>query len=307
MPRLALLTLLLAPLGCSALPRPVQQAVVVNPYPQLARVAVAPFFNLSSESTVDGRQFALAYYNELQLVPGFEVVPMGRVEHELRSYGLSLDNPDDARRLAQLLGVDAVVVGAITDFTPYYPPRCALRVEWYAADPTLAEIPPGHGLPWDTTAACDIPERLVYETDMAAARGQLPVPIPPSGPPLELLPPGEDPEAEGVKLLSQLEGAGTDDTAVTPSPDGARGVWPATGEPVMQHTAMYNGHDAHLAASLRNYVALRDDLRFGGWEAYLQRSDDFIRFCCHLHIRELLTARGGAMESRVVWRWPSGR
>ena len=309
--RLALLTLLLAPCGCTALPRPVRQVVVVNPYPQLARVAVAPFFNLSSEPSVDGRQFALAYYNELQLVPGFEVVPMGRVEHELRAYHLSLDNPDDARRLAQLLGVDVVVVGAVTDFSPYYPPRCALRVEWYAADPTLAPIRPGHGLPWGTTEACDIPERLVYETDMAAARAQLPEPIPPSLPPSELMPLPDAEQPEGVKLLSRQSDenpdVGLDGTAVTPLPGGADGAWPAGGAAVMAHTAMYNGHDAALAHSLRNYVALRDDLRFGGWQSYLQRSDDFIRFCCHLHIRELLTARGGAAESRVVWRWPDGR
>ena len=51
----------------------------------------------------------------------------------------------------------------------------------------------------------------------------------------------------------------------------------------------------------------RDDARIGGWQSYLQRSDDFIRFCCHLHITEMLTARGGAGETRVVWRWPERR
>ena len=43
------------------------------------------------------------------------------------------------------------------------------------------------------------------------------------------------------------------------------------------------------------------------FESYLQRSDDFIRFCCHLHITEMLAARGGAGKTRVVWRWPIGR
>ena len=39
----------------------------------------------------------------------------------------------------------------------------------------------------------------------------------------------------------------------------------------------------------------------------LQRSDDFIRFCCHKHIAEMLTARGGAGETRVLLRWSEGR
>ena len=42
---------------------------------------------------------------------------------------------------------------------------------------------------------------------------------------------------------------------------------------------------------------------YNGWlhETYLQRSDDFIRFCCHVHICEMLSARGGADQTRVVW------
>jgi len=34
----------------------------------------------------------------------------------------------------------------VTDYTPYYPPRCGLRVEWYAANSGFHEIPPGYGL-----------------------------------------------------------------------------------------------------------------------------------------------------------------
>ena len=46
-------------------------------------MAVAPFFNQSDEPTVDGRKFALAYFAELQAVPGFEVVPLGVVEEAI--------------------------------------------------------------------------------------------------------------------------------------------------------------------------------------------------------------------------------
>ena len=43
-----------------------------------------------------------------------------------------------------------MVVGAVTDYSPYYPPRMALHVEWYAANPNFHPIPPGYGLPWGT-------------------------------------------------------------------------------------------------------------------------------------------------------------
>ena len=77
--------------------------------------------------------------------------------------------------------------------------------------------------------------------------------------------------------------------------------------PVMTHTRIYVGNDSDFTEALASYYSFQDDARFGGWQNYLQRSHDFIRFCCHMHISEMLSARGGAGESRVVWRWPENR
>ena len=54
---------LLAP-GCAVLPTIVHQPTLHNPFPQISKVAVAPFFNASSESTLDGRKVVL-----LELLP----------------------------------------------------------------------------------------------------------------------------------------------------------------------------------------------------------------------------------------------
>jgi hypothetical protein len=89
----------------------------------------------------------------------------------------------------------------------------------------------------------------------------------------------------------------------TPSPPPC---WPSDA-PVLQHTRTYNGNDSEFTEALASYYYFRDDARFGGWQSYLERSDDFIRFCCHKHIWEMLSARGGAGETRVVWRWSSIR
>ena len=121
---------------CLALPLAGSGCAIVevgmrNPVVGLETVAVAPFFNLSQERTVDGREFALDYYAELQKVPGFEVLPVGVTERAMVENGISLTGPNDAVRLAQILDVDAVVVGAVTDYDAYNP-RIGLKVAWYS-------------------------------------------------------------------------------------------------------------------------------------------------------------------------------
>lgn len=315
------LPLLLVLSGCT-LPHITHRPIVRNPFPQLTRVAVAPFFNLSAEPAINGRQVALAYFNELQSVQGFEVVPIGVVESKLQEFNLTLGKAEDARKLAQLLEVDAVVVGAVTDYSPYYPPRFALRVEWYAANPCFHTMPAGYGLPWGLPQEEEIPEPLVYETKLAMARSEAVAPVPPMPPAMlqpapsgdpELLPvPSPDANQSGMSLPAVAVASAP--VAQLPAldapallPPGHGGPCLPTDQPVLRHTKTYNGHDFQFTQRLKEYVYYRDDDRAGHWEGYLQRSDDFLRFCCHLHIAEMLTARGGAAESQVVWRWPKSR
>jgi len=363
--RLLLLLLLSFAPGCSlVLPEVSTMPVVHNPFPQLSRVAVAPFVNLSDEPTVDGREFAKAYFAELQATPGFEVVPLGVVEETMIAEGIDLSDPSDARRLATLLGVDAVVVGAVTDYTPYYPPRCGMRVEWYAANPGFHEIPAGYGLPWGTPEEEYIPPEVVFEAELALARAQLATQSPDANQPAE---PSAMPPVDAAPMPGAAQPGATDDS---PTGEGGASAWrsrtvagdvvqpaahatPAPGTtgadvaggpevenslsaplpphrpdprgfvppgppptrpplvehqgPVITHTQIFLGHDPEFTAALAAYVDFRDDARFGGWRSYLERSDDFIRFCCHLHISEMLSARGGSSETRVVRRWSNCR
>lgn len=338
--------------GCSLLPEIAHQPTLHNPFPQLAKVAVTPFTNASQEPTLNGDQVALAYFAELQAVPGFEVVPLGVVRAEMQAGNIELDSPADVRRLAQRLGVDVVVVGVVTDYTPYYPPRCGLKVEWYAANPNFHPIPPGYGLPWGTVDEEGIPGPLVFEAEFALAKEQLKTQTPPFDPeaaaeknqPTTLpAPPGQraDPipdwpgpkwgedgqVGEGVEQLSYESPAGgtvagapsgpqvpemppnwPDPRGFIPPPPSREPMagWPSDA-PVMWHTAIYDGSDAEFTEALASYHFFRDDARFGGWQGILQRSDDFLRFCCRLHISAMLSARGGAGQTRVVWRWPSIR
>jgi hypothetical protein len=306
--------------GCSMFPEIGHQPTLHNPFPQITKVAVAPFFNLSHEPTLDGRKVAAAYFSELQLVPGFEVVPVGVVERKMQDLQISLRGPAEAQRLAQILDVDAIVVGAVTDYSPYYPPRLALQVEWYAANPCFHPIPPGYGLPLGTSAQKEIPEPLVFEAQMAAAKAQLGAQTPQYQKATADLPPQGDPLPPAGRQTPQDGQA----AAIFRSPPvaGMPAVWPEKGKdaagngncpkpacnpndaPVMQRTRTYNGNDAQFIEALKTYYNFADDARLGGWQGYLQRSDDFIGFCCHMNVWEMLSARGGAGPSRVVWRWP---
>ena len=345
-PILMLGTLFVCLSGCAVIPEIKYQPQVHNPFPQLHRVAILPFYNLSSEPTVNQDDVALAYYNELQTIPGFEVMPPGVVKQWLLANRVEIDGATDFQLLARQLGVDAVVRGAVTEYSPYYPPRVGIAVDWFAANPSFHPIPAGYGLPWGTPQEENIPDALVFEAEFALAKEQLKTQTP-EGPTdaaqnattSAVVPAQHQDSAEPGAVEPGAVGPGAVETDEPPSPPelgttveslaqpvpglppdwpdprgfvpphpmAARPVSVPQYEPVMTHTRVYSGDDGWLTDRLEDYFYFRDDARYGGWQGYLSRSHDFVRFCCHLHISEMLTARGGAGKSRVLWRWPIGR
>ena len=367
----------LALTGCSLIPDIRHRPQYHNPFPQLQTVAVLPFRNQSEEPTLQGSRVSLAYYNELQSIPGFEVLPVGAVEAAVAGFEEQvlrrpISSPEDLQQFARYLGVDAVLHGSITDFQTYYPPRMTLKVNWYAANEGFHPVPPGYGLPWGTKAEKKIPEAIRLEAERALAREQLQSQIPQVAAPTDeadspaLQAVAETLESDGEVALAsavaesddralsieerrvpmpstviadgeevvveeKLEGEVTSDfeaagmagspytpsnlPAAWPDPQGfippapkvVRPVARAQSLPIISHMKAYNGNDEDFTQRLSEYFYFRDEARFGGWEAYLQRSEDFIRFCCHLHLIETLAARGGQLESRTVVRWPIDR
>lgn len=133
---IACLMLACAP-GCM-----IVQVGVTNPVPEVRTVAVVPFFNQSDERAVDGRQLATLYASELQKIPGIEVIPVGVVHTAMRQYEMEdLNGPQDAAKLAVLLNADAVVIGSVTEYDPYNPPRIGLSIAWYS--PYKSKFEPG--------------------------------------------------------------------------------------------------------------------------------------------------------------------
>ncbi len=355
--RLALILMLLLSGGCAAFPDVKHQPQFHNPFPQLHRVAILPFFNLSSEPTVSQDEVAEAYFNELQRIPGFEVMPPGVVKQWLVANRMQIDGSTDFQLLARQLGVDVLVRGAVTEYSPYYPPRLGLSVDWFAANPTFHPIPPGYGLPWGTPEEEYIPRSLVFEAEFALAREQLKTQTPEvpedqqtgnrggqtgvrqvasqsqaggplrsprqnSAEPLAQRQPAEAPSGsdalspDNVLAAEELPPIGVPQLPpdwpdprgfIPPAPSPVRPPYRPQMEPVISHTRIYHGDDDQFTGRLEDYFFFRDDARIGSWQSYLLRSQDFIRFCCYLHITETLAARGGTSKTRVVWRWPIGR
>ncbi len=324
--------------GCAAFPDVRHAPSFHNPFPQLHRVAILPFANLSAEPTVDTREVTRLYYEELQKIPGFEVVPPGVVERFLAARQVRIDATTDYHQLARDLDVDVVVRGAITEYSPYYPPRMGIAVDWIAANPGFHPIPPGYGLPWGTPLEEYIPDDIVFQAEFALAREQLKTQTPETGvtelrqgrrpdgiapagrSEREVVPPLPSKEPRALEGVEPGEPVPLADAAPTLPPDwpDPRGFIPQAPRPekpplipqhapIMTHTRLYDGRSLEFTEKLANYFDFLDDGRFGGWQAYLVRSEDFMRFCCHLHITEMLASRGGAGKSRVLWRWPISR
>lgn len=372
--RVLLILICVSATGCL---RTMVDVGVTNPIPGFSKVAIVPFFNLSDERAVDGRRFASAYFAELQKVPGFEVLPTGIAEQAIYDHGLAMDNPDDVLKLAGILDVDAVVIGAVTDYSPYYPPRIGLKISWYSPRPWafFPGLPIDAGLrdEWrhaEAATACEDPHdppegtfkngvlrrgwdffseedrfyRRLYrraatppvfrgqsddalllfpedemppffpglesESELLEDAGPASIPAPRMAENSGLQPvPAALPLAPASPDIVPVPGPAAPDAMLPPPAPAASSVAPPAAlpgfdprEPLMSYTRMFDGADLALVATLRDYVALNGDLRSGAWQAYLYRSEDFIRFTAHLTIVEMLSMHGGESYRRVVVR-----
>lgn len=316
-------------IGCCLPGCMVLRVTVKNPIPEMTVIAVTPFRNLTQEpsSVVDGRRFALAYYSELQKTKGFQVIPVGVVETAILQNQLDMNDSRDVLALSEILHADAVVVGAITDYSPYYPPRIGMQVDWYSPFAFPMDVPQDEG--WGTRffkrgsrrefcepivraqSAPESPAQLspIVPLDRAAA-GLIAPPEPSratfiNGLPADKPAPRVDLPQTARNLVEALPKAlSTDPSDVSPPlpPPSISSTLDPTA-PLMSYTRLFDGADADLVNKLRDYLELRGDRRSGSWEAYLHRSEDFIRFSAHLMIVEMLAVHGGAEKTQVVFKW----
>ncbi len=136
--------------------------VLVAPYDSVhgeTLWAVAPLRNESGTTLISGFEITDKVILAVEEVRGLRCLPLNRVIEAMRSLEIqTVRTPDDARRLASALGADGLIVGSVTAYDPYNPPKIGLVLALYAASASM-------------TAASDLDPRSlsVQPTDSSAS------------------------------------------------------------------------------------------------------------------------------------------
>lgn len=151
-----------------------------NPYPHVRTIAVAPFLD---EGKGNGLETAEIFANELAQVPGVRVIRPGHVKDAVLKDASRIANVQEALAAAKRLGADAILVGVVTDYDPYPPPRAGIAIQMFAegtegrgggGDPT-AEVLSGRPLRVAPSERCHlvIAFERVFDAHQAATRAEL--------------------------------------------------------------------------------------------------------------------------------------
>ena len=140
--------------GCRHQAEEKEPWIFQNPYPQPTTLAVTVFLNQSGSEALDPVAVTDQFYTELQQVPGLQVIPVNRVLAALAQLRIDhVRGPEDAINLADLLGADGIIVGAITRYDPYYPPVMGMVVQLYSRQEKMVAAEPNRVEPWQMARA----------------------------------------------------------------------------------------------------------------------------------------------------------
>lgn len=138
--------------------------------------AVIPLRNESGTTLFDPSDVSDKVVAAAAQVRGVRVLPLNRTIAAMRSLKMaSVSSPADARRLAQEMGVDGIVLGSITHFDPYDPPKLGLSLALYTRpgamdrrgeahlDPRTLSVQPTEYNPFPGSSFTDAPASVVSE------------------------------------------------------------------------------------------------------------------------------------------------
>lgn len=124
--------------GCAAR-RCAEPIVIANPHLGPMTLAVGPAVNLSGSADFDPDRFADLLASELSYAEGISVIPVSRTLGVLSVQGTdTIESPEHALELVRLLGADAILVFAVTEYDPYDPPKIGLSAQLFGTLPRRA-------------------------------------------------------------------------------------------------------------------------------------------------------------------------
>lgn len=116
--------------GCE---RPMVERRIEAPYAERQVWAIAPLRNESGSRHADGLQMADQLTRAFEQVIGIDALPLNRVLEAMDALKMTrIASREDAIRLREALGVDALVVGSMTHYDAYDPPKIGLALDLYA-------------------------------------------------------------------------------------------------------------------------------------------------------------------------------
>jgi hypothetical protein len=136
---LAALLCLLA--GCDAIPRQGADPLV-SPYAERRVWAVAPLRNETGSLHADGLAVAEHLVRHLEGASNIDALPLNRTLAAMEALGMGqVATPAEAMKLLGVLQADALVVGSLTAYDPYDPPKLGMALELYTS-PRLESLEP---------------------------------------------------------------------------------------------------------------------------------------------------------------------
>jgi hypothetical protein len=127
--------------GCTRPPPP----PLTSPYPNPRSIVIMPLLNQSPSDQFDTIAVTDTLVDELSEVKGLVVLPTNRALKILLTHGRThATDVNQALAIAGELGVDGVLVGAITEYKPYSPQKVGmvLQLYWLRADTNSETIDP---------------------------------------------------------------------------------------------------------------------------------------------------------------------
>lgn len=124
--------------GCESKPELLQPRVLQSPYPAARGEtlwALAPLSNESGVSKVDMLMISDTVAATVAEVSGISVLPVNRTLAAMAARNMqSVRSPRDARALADALGVQGIIVGSISAYDPYDPPKLGMTLALFTTD-----------------------------------------------------------------------------------------------------------------------------------------------------------------------------